>query len=89
MAAPSLPRGRAMLVNPLVNRGTAFSHTQRAEHSLEGLLSAKVSDISSQAARVYAILANLHEPLAKYRELAALQDRNEYLFLSRVAGSSG
>jgi malic enzyme len=69
-----------MLVSPLLNRGTAFSHAERAEYCLEGLLPAGVSDMAGQVVRAYATLGNLHEPLAKYRELAALQDRNEYLF---------
>jgi malic enzyme len=39
-----------------------------------------MSDMTDQAARAYANLSSLNEPLAKYLELAALQDRNEYLF---------
>ncbi|HPF13435.1 MAG: NAD-dependent malic enzyme [Planctomycetes bacterium] len=72
--------GAQRMRDPLLNRGSAFTHEERERFSLEGLLPAGVSDQSSQSARVQNTLRSLHEPLAKYRELMALQDLNEYLF---------
>ena len=31
-------RGRSVLTNPMLNRGTAFTHAERRELGLEGLL---------------------------------------------------
>jgi len=77
---PAQTTGVARLRSPLINRGTAFPQAARERLCLEALLPAGVSTQDQQAARAYATLCSLDHPLAKYRELMALQDRNEYLF---------
>ena len=73
-------RGIEVLRDPLANRGSAFTPDERRALCLEALLPAGVSSPAQQAERAYATIASLAEPLAKYRELTGLQDRNEYLF---------
>ena len=74
------PKGAALLRNPLLNRGSAFSASARMEHGLEGLLPASVQTQAQQVSRAYRVIQAQATPLEKYRELMSLQDRNEYLF---------
>ena len=46
-------RGRALLRDARLNRGTAFTHEQRAALDLEGLLAAAVTTLERQATRTY------------------------------------
>jgi len=72
--------GRARLQMPLLNKGSAFSDDERARYGLQALLPAGVNSQAQQATRAYTAVADAPTALAKYRELMALQDRNEYLF---------
>jgi malate dehydrogenase (oxaloacetate-decarboxylating) len=47
-------RGRAVLSNPMLNRGTAFTPEERRELGLEGLLPSGVTPMERQLRRVYA-----------------------------------
>lgn len=69
-----------VLHNPLKNRGLAFSHEERSQLGIEGLLPPAVRDQTQQALRAYKRVQAAPSPLDKYRELMNLQDRNEYLF---------
>jgi malate dehydrogenase (oxaloacetate-decarboxylating)(NADP+) len=82
-AASALPRGVALLRDPLLNKGTAFTERERNALGLRGLLPAHVLTLEEQAARVIANLQHLPDDLQKYVALNALHDRNETLF-SRV-----
>ncbi|MFT4224908.1 NAD-dependent malic enzyme [Micropruina sp.] len=73
-------RGRRVLRNPVANRGTAFTHEQRAELALSGLLPSEVSTLDEQVRRTYAQYSRSPSPLAKYIYLSQLRDRNEVLF---------
>ncbi len=73
-------RGRRILRNPVANRGTAFTHEERAELELSGLLPGQVSTIEEQLRRTYAQYSRSPSPLAKYIYLSQLRDRNEVLF---------
>ncbi len=73
-------RGRRVLRNPVANRGTAFTHEERAELELSGLLPGQVSTIEEQMRRTYAQYSRSPSPLAKYIYLSQLRDRNEVLF---------
>lgn len=77
---PEPLRGNALLTNPLINKGSAFTATERKELGLEGLLPAAISTQAQQVERIYATISGLGTPLQKYRELTALQDRSEYLY---------
>jgi malate dehydrogenase (oxaloacetate-decarboxylating) len=73
-------RGNAVLTNPLLNRGTAFTEQERRVLGLTGLLPCVVSTMEAQLRRVYAQYQRQPADLAKNVYLAHLRDRNEVLF---------
>ncbi len=73
-------RGRAVIHDPLLNKGTAFSDEERDALGLHGLVPPNRNTLEQQARRAHAALRRLTEPLDKYVGFAALQDRNEHLF---------
>ncbi|TFJ95235.1 putative NAD-dependent malic enzyme 3 [Platysternon megacephalum] len=73
-------RGRAVLADPMTNRGTAFTIEQRNTLGLVGLTPTGVTTLENQAKRTYAQFHRASTPLAKYLHLAQLRDRNEVLF---------
>jgi malic enzyme len=72
--------GQALLREPLMNKGTGFPADERVTFGLEGLLPSQHISLRMQARRIYASISAYSEPLERYVELAALQDRNEHLF---------
>lgn len=78
-------RGRAVLANPRLNRGTAFTQEQRRELDLVGLVPAQVLTLEQQAQRAYRQYLAQPSDLAKNVYLSALHDRNEVLFHRLVA----
>src|SRR5215475_11039114 len=79
-AALDFPHGLALLRDPLLNKGTAFSEQERDALGLRGLLPAHVLTMEEQAARIMTNLRRLPDDLDKYVALNALHDRNEALF---------
>jgi malate dehydrogenase (oxaloacetate-decarboxylating)(NADP+) len=77
---PIGPTGYALLHNPRLNKGTAFTESERRMHGLEGLLPPAVTSIEQQVARRHAEIAALDDDLQKYLVLSDLQARNETLF---------
>ncbi|MGQ0466938.1 MAG: NAD-dependent malic enzyme [Sporichthyaceae bacterium] len=73
-------RGHAVLLQPLLNRGTAFSREDRRALGLTGLLPDHVSEMTSQVRRAYAQYQAQTSPLLKHVYLANVRDRNEVLF---------
>src|SRR6202000_1304393 len=78
------PRGLALLRDPLLNRGTAFTETERDELGVRGFLPAHVLSMDEQVARVLTNLRSLPNDLEKYIALNSLHDRNEELFFRVV-----
>ena len=78
-------RGAALLRNPMLNKGTAFTALEREQFGLRGLLPAGVTTMDDQARRAYASIAAKETPLERYIGMVALQDRNEHLYY-RVLG---
>ena len=78
--ASTLPHGRALLRDPHLNRGTAFTREQRAALGLEGLLPPHVMSLDDQARRSYEQYREQPTDLAKNTFLAALRDRNQVLY---------
>ena len=73
-------RGNSLLRYPLYNKGTGFTDAERKQFGLEGLLPARISDIETQAERVFKSIMFNKDPMGRNIGLAALQDRNEHLF---------
>ncbi len=73
-------KGKALLMDPFTNKGTAFTARERDELDLHGLLPPQVSTIEMQLERVYENFQAKSTPLEKFIYMASLQDRNETLF---------
>ena len=71
---------RNLLADPLLNKGTAFSADERAIFGLDGLLPPAVGTWAEQQERAYEAFLGFDDPLQRYLQLTALQDRNETLF---------
>jgi malate dehydrogenase (oxaloacetate-decarboxylating)(NADP+) len=82
--ASDFPHGLALLRDPLLNKGTAFSEQERDAHGLRGLLPAHTLTLEEQAKRIIENLRRLPDDLEKYVALNALHDRNETLFFRVV-----
>jgi malate dehydrogenase (oxaloacetate-decarboxylating) len=78
-------RGRSVLTNPTLNRGTAFTLEQRQMLGLLGLLPSGVSTLEGQLRRVYAQYRRQGDDLAKNVFLGNMRDRNEVLFYRLLA----
>jgi malate dehydrogenase (oxaloacetate-decarboxylating)(NADP+) len=78
------PRGTALLRDPTLNKGTAFSEQERDVLGLRGLLPPHVASQDEQVARVLENVRRLQTPLSKYILLSSLLDRNEALFFRVV-----
>lgn len=73
-------RGGDILWTPRLNRGTAFTHEERAALGLVGLLPTGITPIDAQLHRAYEQFLDARTDMAKFRRLAALRDRNTVLF---------
>jgi len=75
-----MPTGAALLREPTLNKGTAFTEEERRVLGLEGLLPPYVTSLETQVIRV---MENFHKAptdLERYIYLMNLLDRNETLF---------
>jgi malate dehydrogenase (oxaloacetate-decarboxylating)(NADP+) len=78
------PRGIALLHDPTLNKGTAFTDAERDALGLRGLLPPYVCTQEVQVERVLENFRRKTSPLEKYINLTALHDRNEALFFRVV-----
>ena len=72
--------GPDLLRYPLYNKGTAFTHEERRELGMEGMLPAEYNTIDQQAERIFKSIFYNHDDVGRNIGLAMLQDRNEVLF---------
>ncbi|MHB8762992.1 MAG: NAD-dependent malic enzyme [Deferrisomatales bacterium] len=72
--------GFALLRNPILNKGSAFTQRERQLFKLCGFLPPTVSPLELQIERNYENYCNKPNDLEKYIFLRSLQDRNETLF---------
>jgi malate dehydrogenase (oxaloacetate-decarboxylating) len=73
-------KGRARLFDALTTKGTAFTHDERRELGLLGLLPIAEKTIGEQVEHTYHEFSTRRDDLDKHIYLRALQDRNETLF---------
>ena len=73
-------RGQALLFDALATKGTAFTHAERVESGLLGLLPIAEKTLDQQVDHCWREFSTRREGLDKHIYLRALQDRNETLF---------
>lgn len=73
-------RGRALLADRYVNKGTAFSAAERKRFGLDGLLPPVIEDLDTQLERVAVEYDLKVTDIGRHVFLRALQDRNSVLF---------
>ncbi len=73
-------RGADLLHDPLLNKGTAFTDTERNVLGLRGLLPPRIHTQAGQVTRVLDSFRRKTTELEKYIYLISLQERNETLF---------
>ena len=73
-------RGRAVLSEPRINKGTGFTLQEREDLGLIGLLPPRVLSIDEQADRAYRQYLEQPTDLSKNVFLTLLRDRNEALY---------
>jgi malate dehydrogenase (oxaloacetate-decarboxylating) len=72
--------GTALLTNPMLNKGTAFTEEERTAFALHGLLPPHLGTLKVQSARRLQAMRKLASDLDRYVFLRGLQDANETLF---------
>ncbi|NCW43908.1 MAG: NAD-dependent malic enzyme, partial [Gemmatimonadaceae bacterium] len=77
-------RGAALLQDPALNKGTAFTEAERAALGLRGLLPPRVMTQDEQLERMLPGVRGRPTPLDQYTYLMALHDRNVTLFYRLV-----
>ena len=80
MTPPSNLARDLYLLDPALNKGTAFSMKERDELGLHGLLPAAISSLDLDLEKAYGNFCDHSTPLAKWVFLNALQNHNETLF---------
>ncbi len=73
-------RGRQVLADPRINKGTAFTDAERAALGLVGLMPAGHMTLAEQVNRVYAQYQRQNSDLGRNVLLNEVHDRNEVLF---------
>jgi malate dehydrogenase (oxaloacetate-decarboxylating) len=73
-------RGRQVLADPRINKGTAFSDDERRDLGVTGLIPSGHVTLDGQVSRVYAQYQNQTTDLARNVLLNEVRDRNEVLY---------
>ena len=77
--------GFDLLLNPRLNKGTAFTPEERDAFGLHGLLPPHIGTLEDQRARRMRVLASRETAFGKYSNMRDLQDNDETLFYSLIA----
>jgi len=78
--------GYERLLDPILNKGTAFTEAERDRFGLHGLLPPHVASLDEQVRRRLEHLHVLSEPVERYSFLRELPDSNETLFYALLVG---
>jgi malate dehydrogenase (oxaloacetate-decarboxylating) len=73
-------RGRALIDEPLFNKGTAFGEEERTALGLHGLLPPHIETLDEQVSRAFDAYQTRETDLDRHLFLRGLQDTNEVLF---------
>jgi malate dehydrogenase (oxaloacetate-decarboxylating) len=76
--------GPDLLSNPLLNKGTAFTDSERDAFGLHGFLPPHIGTLEDQISRRMDVLRDLQSDFERYVFLRGLQDANETLFYALV-----
>jgi len=76
--------GSTLLETPLLNKGSAFSSSERKQFNLTGLLPPRFETIEEQAARAYQQYSSFKSDLNKHIYLRTIHDNNETLFFKLI-----
>ena len=76
--------GPNLLETPLLNKGSAFSQSEREHFNLNGLLPPRFETIEEQVERCYQQYSSFKDNLNKHIYLRAIQDNNETLYYRLV-----
>jgi malate dehydrogenase (oxaloacetate-decarboxylating) len=76
--------GIDLLVNPRLNKGTAFTAEERDAFALHGLVPPHIGTLEDQRERRKLALRNRSSSFSKYRLMRDLQDNDETLFYSFI-----
>jgi len=77
-------KGKEIILDPFLNKGTAYTRRERRELDLDGILPPAVSTMETQLERTYQAYSQKATDLEKFIYLAGLHDRNETLFFRLV-----
>jgi malate dehydrogenase (oxaloacetate-decarboxylating) len=75
-----------LLLDPLRDRGVAFTEAEREAHGLTGRLPSAVLTLDQQASRAHEQMQRQPSDLAKNVYLEQLHDRNEILYYKLLLG---
>jgi malate dehydrogenase (oxaloacetate-decarboxylating) len=77
--------GLGLLMNPRLNKGTAFTEAERDAFALHGLLPPHIGTLEDQSERRKRALDSHPTAFDKYSSMRDLEDSNETLFYSLIA----
>lgn len=75
-------RGAMLLRLPAINKGTAFSISERITLGLDGLLPPQVTNLEQQVDRLYANYRLQSNDISRYQFLRAVHERSDVLFFA-------
>src|SRR6201996_5936573 len=76
--------GVALISNPMLNKGTAFTEEERDLFDLHGCLPPHVGTLDEQVARRLKVMRDFDSDFERYSFLRDLQDTNETLFYALI-----
>ena len=77
---PVFKRGRELLTDPMLNKGTGFPDSERDALGIRGLVPPQVVSIDDQVSRAMENFRRQEHDLDRYIFLETLHDRNETLY---------
>lgn len=72
--------GNALVQTPYLNKGSAFSKSEREAFDLTGLLPTRINTLEEQVQRAYEQFHTHRTPLGKNTFMTSLKDQNEVLY---------